>query len=84
MNKPALYGGTPVREKKLFYGHQYLDEKDIAAVVDVLKSDYLTCGPKIAEAEEKLKAITGAKHACVVNSGTAALHPLLQTYSAKS
>lgn len=74
MNKPALYGGIPIREKKLFYGHQYLDEKDIAAVVDVLKSDYLTCGPKIVQAEDKLKEITGAKYACVVNSGTAALH----------
>ena len=49
MEKPAVCGGIPVRDTKLFYGHQYIDEADIQAVVDVLKSDYLTCGPKIGE-----------------------------------
>ena len=44
MNKPAVAGGTPVRETKLYYGHQYIDEADIQAVVDVLRSDCLTCG----------------------------------------
>lgn len=77
-NKPAILGGTPVRKSKLYYGHQYLDDKDIDAVVSVLKSDYLTCGPKITEVEKKLCELTGAKHACVVNSGTAALHVALQ------
>ena len=71
---PALAGGTPVRESRLFYGHQYLDEADYQAVLDVLKSDYLTCGPKIGELEDKLCAITGAKHAVSVSNGTAALH----------
>ena len=51
MNKPAICGGTPVRDTKISYGHQYIDEEDIQAVADVLRSDYLTCGPKIAEAE---------------------------------
>lgn len=74
MNKPAICGGTPVRDTKLFYGHQYIDEADIQAVVDVLKSDYLTCGPKITELEEKLCKITGAKYAVVCSNGTAALH----------
>ena len=74
MKKPAIEGGTPVRETKLFYGHQYIDEADIAAVTEVLKSDYLTCGPKIAELEERLCAFTGAKYAAVCANGTAALH----------
>lgn len=74
MNKPAIEGGTPVRETKIFYGHQYIDDDDIHAVVDVLKSDYLTCGPKITELEQKLCKVTGAKHAVVCSNGTAALH----------
>ena len=57
---PAIAGGKPVRETKIFYGHQYLDEADYRAVLEVLKSDYLTCGPKIGELEEKLCRLTGA------------------------
>ena len=74
MEKPAAAGGNPVRETKLYYGHQYIDEADIQAVVDVLKSDYLTCGPKIGELEEKLCQVTGAKYAVACSNGTAALH----------
>ena len=77
-NIPAIAGGTPVRDKKLYYGHQYIDDKDINAVVEVLKSDYLTCGPKIEEVEKKLCQITDAKHACLISNGTAALHVALQ------
>ena len=74
MEKPAICGGTPVRDKKIFYGHQYLEQADYDAVVEVLKSDYLTCGPKINELEAKLCEITGAKYAVVCSNGTAALH----------
>ncbi|SDP58957.1 UDP-4-amino-4,6-dideoxy-N-acetyl-beta-L-altrosamine transaminase [Selenomonas ruminantium] len=74
MDKIALFGGKPVREKKIFYGHQLIEDDDIRAVSDVLKSDYLTCGPKIDELEQKLCEITGAKYAVVVSNGTAALH----------
>lgn len=74
MEKPAIEGGTPVRDTKIFYGHQYIDNADIQAVVDVLKSDYLTCGPKISELERKLCDMTGAKYAVVCSNGTAALH----------
>ena len=74
MEKPAICGGKPVRSTKIFYGHQFIDEDDIQAVVDVLKSDYLTCGPKIGELEEKLCEVTGAKYAVVCSNGTAALH----------
>ena len=74
MEKPAICGGTPVRDTKIFYGHQYLDQADYDAVVDVLKSDYITCGPMVSKLEEKLCEITGAKYAVAVSNGTAALH----------
>ena len=74
MEKPAIEGGTPVRENKIFYGHQYIDEADIQAVVDVMRSEALTCGPKIGELERKLCELTGAKYAVVCSNGTAALH----------
>ena len=74
MELPAIAGGKPVRETKLFYGHQYIDEADVAAVTQVLTSDYLTCGPKIDELESRLCALTGAKYAVVCSNGTAALH----------
>lgn len=74
MEKPAIEGGRAVRESKIYYGHQYIDEADIRAVVDVLRSDYLTCGPKITQLEERLCEITGAKYAVACSNGTAALH----------
>lgn len=74
MSELAINGGKPVFEKRIGYGHQYIDEADIQAVVNVLRSDFLTCGPKIDEAEAKLCEITGAKHAVLIANGTAALH----------
>lgn len=74
MEKPAIAGGAPVRSTKIYYGHQYLDEADYEAVLQVLKSRELTCGPKIGELERKLCGITGAKYAAAVSNGTAALH----------
>ncbi|MDE5866936.1 MAG: UDP-4-amino-4,6-dideoxy-N-acetyl-beta-L-altrosamine transaminase [Lachnospiraceae bacterium] len=74
MEKPAIEGGKPVRDSKIYYGHQYIDDADIQAVVDVMRSDYLTCGPKITELEQKLCDVTGAKYAVVCSNGTAALH----------
>lgn len=74
MEKLAIDGGKPVRETKLYYGHQYIDEADVRAVSEVLVSDYLTCGPKIGELEERLCRLTGAKYAVAVSNGTAALH----------
>ncbi len=71
---PAIKGGTPIRTKNLYYGHQYLDKQDYEAVLAVLKSDYLTCGPKITELEQCLCKLTGAKYAIAVSNGTAALH----------
>lgn len=74
MDKLAILGGQPVRTMPLSYGRQYIDDEDIAAVTETLKSDYLTCGPKITELEEKLCQVTGAKYAVAVCNGTAALH----------
>lgn len=56
------------------YGRQCIEEDDIQAVVDVLRSDYLTTGPKIAEFEKMVASYVGAKYAVAVSNGTAALH----------
>lgn len=74
MEKLAIQGGTPVRDTKINYGHQYIDEADVAAVADVLRNGDLTCGPKITELEKRLCELTGAKYAVAVSNGTAALH----------
>jgi perosamine synthetase len=70
----AMDGGTPVRNTLLPYGRQSIEEADIQAVVDTLRSDWLTTGPKVAEFEEALAAWVGAKYAVSFSSGTAALH----------
>lgn len=56
------------------YGRQWIDENDIEAVVEVLKSDYLTTGPIIEKFERKVADYVGAKYAVAVANGTAALH----------
>src|SRR5271157_3088509 len=70
----AIDGGTPVRKTLLPYGHQSISEEDIQAVVGVLRSDWLTTGPKVGEFEEALASRVGAKYAVAFSSGTAALH----------
>ena len=70
----AINGGSPVRATFLPYGRQSVDEADIAAVVEVLRSDWLTTGPKVAEFEEIFAARVGAADAVSFSSGTAALH----------
>ena len=70
----AIDGGQPVRASFLPYGRQSVDEADIQAVVEVLRSDWLTTGPKVAEFEEAFAARVGAAHAVSFTSGTAALH----------
>lgn len=74
MEKLAINGGIPVRETKIYYGKQWIDENDIYAVDEVLRSDYVTCGPKTQELERSLEQYTGARHAVAVSNGTAALH----------
>jgi perosamine synthetase len=70
----AINGGSPVRTTFLPYGRQSIDEADIQAVVDVLRSDWLTTGPKVGEFEEAFAARVGAAYAVSFSSGTAALH----------
>lgn len=74
MSDLALHGGKPVRETWLPYSHQSIDEEDIRAVMEVLRSEFLTCGSKVPALEEKLCRITGAAHCTAVSNGTAALH----------
>ena len=74
MEKLAIEGGIPVRDKKIFYGRQWIEDDDIAAVNEVLRSDYITCGPRVRELECMLAESMEAKYAVVVSSGTAALH----------
>lgn len=56
------------------YGKQFLDDEDIEAVVETLRSDWLTTGPKVEEFEKALAARLEAQYVVVMNSGTAALH----------
>lgn len=74
MEELAVFGGTPVREEPIYYGRQCIEQDDIDAVAETLRSNLITCGPRVQELEEKLCEITGAKYAVVVANGTAALH----------
>ncbi len=56
------------------YGRQFIDEDDIRVVIEVLRSDWLTTGPKVAEFEQAIADYVGTKYAVAVSSGTAALH----------
>src|SRR5947208_16001453 len=73
-NALAIHGGRPVRQSLLPYGRQSLTEADIAAVVDVLRSDWITTGPKVAEFEAAIASYVGAEFGVSFSSGTAALH----------
>jgi perosamine synthetase len=77
VGKLAIDGGTPVRARLLPYGRQTIDDHDVAAVTETLRSDWLTTGPKVAEFERALAAAAGAKDAVAVSTGTAALHAAL-------
>lgn len=74
MEKLAINGGYAVRGGKIYYGRQWIEEDDVEAVAAVLRSDFITCGPKVDEMERELEAYTGAKYAVAVSNGTAALH----------
>lgn len=78
-SNPHHSGGEPrtansEKRKAIPYGKQHITQADIDAVVEVLKSDYLTQGPKIKEFEDAFAAYVGAKYAVAVANGTAALH----------
>ncbi|MCK5430841.1 MAG: DegT/DnrJ/EryC1/StrS family aminotransferase, partial [Anaerolineales bacterium] len=62
MNRLAIKGGTPVRKTFLPYGHQWIEDDDINALTEALKTDWITQGPKISEFEEKVAEYCGAKY----------------------
>lgn len=62
------------RDTYLPYGKQWIDNEDIQAVVEVLRSDYLTTGPFVSQFEEAVASFVGAKFAVAFSNGTAALH----------
>jgi UDP-4-amino-4,6-dideoxy-N-acetyl-beta-L-altrosamine transaminase len=70
----AIDGGDPIRSKMLPYGHQTVDDDDVAAVVHTLRSDWLTTGPEVLKFEQEFAEFVGASNAIAVTSGTAALH----------
>lgn len=74
----AIAGGKPVREQMLPYGGQTIDDDDIAAVVAVLRSNYLTTGPAVTALETAVARYVGAAECVAVCNGTAALHAITQ------
>lgn len=75
----AIEGGVPVRRSMLPYGRQSIDDDDVAAVVSVLRSDWLTTGPAVPAFETAFASVVGARHAVAVSNGTAALHAAVAT-----
>lgn len=73
-DKPAILGGSPVRQELLPYGKQWIEEDEIEEVTAVLKSDFITQGPKISEFEKRFADYVGSKYAVAIANGTAALH----------
>lgn len=71
-------------DKNIPYGHQWIDDDDIQEVVKVLKTDWVTQGPKVTEFEEKIAAFCGAKYGVAFSSGTAALHGAYNAAGIKS
>ena len=61
-------------QKNIPYSRQSITKKDIKAVTEVLKSEYITQGKKNVELEKKISKFVSAKYAIAVNSGTSALH----------
>src|SRR5450759_533289 len=66
--------GGKVLTEMIPYGRQDISEADIQAVVDVLRSDFLTQGPAIPAFEKSIAQYCGVRHAVAVNSATSALH----------
>ena len=70
--------------KAIPYGHQHITDEDIQAVIETLKSDYLTQGPKIIEFEQAFARYVGAKYAVAVSNATAGLHLAATALQVKS
>jgi perosamine synthetase len=74
MDRLAVEGGIPVRPALLPYGYQTVDDDDVQAVIETLRSPWLTTGPKVEEFETAFAGSVGASHGVSVTNGTAALH----------
>lgn len=70
----AIEAGAPVCSELLSYGRQNIEEPDVWAVAEVLRSDWLTTGPKVREFEKAFGRFVGVGQAVALSSGTAALH----------
>src|SRR5262245_24359962 len=70
----AIDGGRPIRQSLLPYGRQTIDADDERAVLEVLRSDFLTTGPRVEAFEEAFAGTVGPRHAVSFANGTAALH----------
>ncbi|MDP8247619.1 MAG: aminotransferase class I/II-fold pyridoxal phosphate-dependent enzyme [Candidatus Tritonobacter lacicola] len=68
---------TFARTEFLPFSRPAIDQDDIDGVVEVLKSGWITTGPRTAEFEEAFRSYTGSLHACSLNSGTAGMHLVL-------
>src|SRR5688572_2029110 len=74
IDRPAIEGGRPVRPSMLPYGRHAIDADDVAAVVAVLESDWLTTGPAVEAFEGAFAQFVGVAHAAALSNGTAGLH----------
>ncbi|MGQ9680173.1 MAG: DegT/DnrJ/EryC1/StrS family aminotransferase [Candidatus Bathyarchaeia archaeon] len=74
MEKLAIHGGEPVSKRMIPIAKPVFSEKTIKDVSDILKSGFIRQGPRTREFEERFSEKTGAKYACAVSTGTAALH----------
>src|SRR3989338_9030120 len=71
---PKIAGGQATRKKILYYSTPEIAKEDIASVVRVLRSGWITTGPVVSEFESKLKRLIRTKYVLAVSSCTAALH----------
>jgi perosamine synthetase len=70
----AIHGGAPVRSTFLPYGRHEIDDDDVLAATEALRSGWITTGPKVGAFEAAIAETVGARHAVAFSSGTAALH----------
>jgi len=82
-SKLAKDGGTPVRAIFLPYGKQSIDESDIQAVTEVMRSDWITRGPKVKAFEEALAEYCQMPYAVAYHTATAGLHASMALYGVK-
>jgi dTDP-4-amino-4,6-dideoxygalactose transaminase len=73
IDKPAIIGGEPVRQTPLRFGVPFIEQEEIDAVTEVLKSGWISTGPKTQEFEERFKNYVGAKNAIALSSCTDAM-----------